>query len=295
MDFTQTNKPSISSLSPNNFSIRTTAPRYKKYSTSPRRFKYLPTYITKSSSKSRKADSHTPETTPTRTTSESPKFYPYISRQLYLCEPDSIYKLHSNVIQTVQNDHNSWLSEVKNKGFNYDFTVETYKKQCKDLRRQIKVEFQANREELMGYETLKNPHSKAVEYFKVIKSGDFLTLQTLVVMNPELVNEADSTLQTGLHWAVKRADLRLVKFLISYGANIKIPDSAGRTPDSIARKNKNFDILKEFIAIERRSAIDLSKEIQHGSKKFEGFRKITELKSRLRRHRNIEKQIQVIR
>ena len=287
MEFTIASKPKILSLSPNSFKTRRTAPRYQELSSSPRRFKYLPTHITKSSSKSTKTVSHTPDTKTARTTSLSPKFYPYISRQLYLCEPDSIYKLHSNVIQTVQNDHNTWLSEVKSKGFDYDLTVDVYKKQCKDLKRQIKVEFQANREELMGYETLKNPHPKASEYFKVIKNGDFLSLQTFVVMNPELVHEVDSTLQTGLHWAVKRADFRLVKFLISYGANIKSLDSAGRSPESIARKNKNFDILKQFIAIERRSALDFTKDIQNNSSKFEGYRKISGLKSRVKRHRNL--------
>lgn len=278
----QKNKPKILSLTPDKFTIKNSPSRIQSFMSSPKRFKYLPSFFPTPKSKSVKKNLEVSFDSSGKT-SESPKFYPNLPKQRYLYEPNSLFQIQSNAIKTLKNEHENWLNAVKNKDSEHDLVVNQYRKQCKDLKRQIKVEFQANREQILMNDNLKFSHPKASQYFKEIKNGDFFAVQTLVVMNPELIHEVDSTLQTGLHWAVRRADLRLVKFLVSYGANSKQTDSAGRSPDSIARKNENINILKLFV--ERRSALDLSKQTDKNNKQIFGFSRIANIKTRFKRKR----------
>lgn len=284
MENSQNSKLRTFTLTPDRVIIKNSPPRFQTFVGTPKRFRYIPSFYSTPKSKSAKKNLEVSFDSPEKT-SESPKFYPSLPRQLYLYEPDSVFQVQSNVIKTLKKEHDTWLNTVKSKDTEYKLAVNQYKKQCKDLKKQIKIESQANREQVLKNNNLKYAHPKAAQYFKEIKIGDFFALQTLVVIEPELIHEVDTTLQTGLHWAVRRADLRLVRFLVSYGASWKQKDSAGRTPESIARKNENFDILKVFIEKERRSALDLSEQIDTNNNKILGFRRIAELKTRLRRKR----------
>lgn len=103
------------------------------------------------------------------------------------------------------------------------------------------------------------PHAFAKEYFREIRSGNTESVISLLIKYPELIREIDSTQQTGLHWACRRKNIELVKYLISSNANCMAKDIVGRKPEDIARKKKFEEITGYLTAFRRRSGQHVSR------------------------------------
>lgn len=135
----------------------------------------------------------------------------------------------------------------------------------KEFKRLVKKEIKKvenEREDIkdISFEDKKN-HPKALEYFRAIRNGDSEKVISLLVCHPELVKEVDSTLQTGLHWAVRRRDISIVKYLLSYNVNIMSKDIIGRRAEDIARSKKFPEICEYLIGLRRRTGQHVSRII----------------------------------
>ena len=83
--------------------------------------------------------------------------------------------------------------------------------------------------------------SDSYKFLEAVRKGNDQDLQKLFEKGgPNLVNTRDqSSLDTGLHIATRKKNLRYVTFLISAGANANVRNAAGETPLVIAC-NLNF-------------------------------------------------------
>lgn len=112
-----------------------------------------------------------------------------------------------------------------------------------------------DREELQSLNIeLKTRHIKANEFFFEIKSGNKERVLQLLALYPELVKEVDSTGQSGLHWAVRRQNLAMIKILVSANINPLVVDIVGRRAEDIARNKGLFEIADILGAARRRTA-----------------------------------------
>lgn len=252
------NLPKVTSISKINKAL---PPRYQKYSGSPRRVKITPSK--KLSSK------HSSKYSPTLSPCEksfdikdqpyTPNFTPTRNKQIFLSEPNDFFYLQSKVMTQVKNDLSRIVKIQKSKEFEKIQNVANIKKGCKQLTKLIIQEARQGREQLNEISYHEEAfHEKSAEFFKEIKKNNLFAIKTLLVLYPELINEVDSTLQSALHWAAKRNNVKLLKYLISCGANPRTKDIAGRTPEQIARKYEYYEILSVLAGNERRSALDLS-------------------------------------
>lgn len=135
----------------------------------------------------------------------------------------------------------------------------------KEFNKLVKKEIkkvESEREEIkdISFEDKKR-HPKALEYFRAIRRGDAEKVISLLVCHPELVKEVDSTLQTGLHWAVRRRNISIIKYLLSCNVNIMSRDIVGRRPEDIARSKKFPEICEYLIGLRRRTGQHVSRII----------------------------------
>ncbi|OMJ73356.1 hypothetical protein SteCoe_27983 [Stentor coeruleus] len=110
--------------------------------------------------------------------------------------------------------------------------------------------------------SIKKPfnHSKAREFFKAVKDGNFSEVKYIVENYPDINKVVDVTQQTGLHWACKRGDLKMAQFFLQNGFDWKATDIVDRTPYKIAEKGKYREIMIEitkYKTIHRRGAREI--------------------------------------
>jgi hypothetical protein len=135
------------------------------------------------------------------------------------------------------------------------------KKEYKRLTKKDRRRAESDREDLLDLSIgPQTPHPRASEYFMEIKRGNAENVISLLVRYPELIREVDSTLQAGLHWAVRRKNIALVKFLLTNNASVLAKDLVGRRAEDIAR-SKNFKEIGEHLAIVRRRTANASRII----------------------------------
>ncbi len=76
--------------------------------------------------------------------------------------------------------------------------------------------------------------AKSEEICKAARSDKVKQVKRMIRENPELVNARDKLEWTPLHFAVANGSLKMVKFLLSKGANVNAKASMGETPLHIA-------------------------------------------------------------
>lgn len=212
----------------------------------------------------------------------TPDFTPKSHLPWFLSDPEIIYDLAGKNLEKTQNEFEKICVKHKLRKKEIVKEVKGIKKNCKTLTSLMIKDAMNGQEELQEiilHEERKHP--KNAEFFKEVKGNNVFAVQTLLILHPELVREMDSTMQTGLHWAVKRNYMKLTKCLLNSGANPRIKDFAGRAVEKIARKNGNTEIIKILTGAERRSALDLSKNVEiEKSRSYQQYTQLVGLKSR---------------
>ena len=118
-----------------------------------------------------------------------------------------------------------------------------------------------------GYENLKNQYDYDNAFIRAVSDGNMDAVEYLlpkVDVNMSVVLEGSPIVI-----AVKNEDPTVTKRLITAGANINVPDSAGNYPIHIAVNNNNTEIVKILIAAKvnldkknanNKTALQLAKE-----------------------------------
>ncbi|AAR83361.1 CNPV015 ankyrin repeat protein [Canarypox virus] len=73
--------------------------------------------------------------------------------------------------------------------------------------------------------------------------------ELLLSKYPDLVNHVDHEHRTPLHLAVESNNIKMLKVLLSYGADINTVDNAGKTPICCAVIRNLIDVTKELISL----------------------------------------------
>lgn len=97
-----------------------------------------------------------------------------------------------------------------------------------------------------GYENLENQYDYDNAFIRAVSDGNMDAVEYLlpkVNVNMSVVLEGSPIVI-----AVKNEDAAVTKRLITAGANINVPDSAGNYPIHIAVNNNNTEIVKILIA-----------------------------------------------
>src|SRR5512138_2338618 len=77
-------------------------------------------------------------------------------------------------------------------------------------------------------------------FFTAVKAGDFGTTRQLLDEDPRLANAHDQDFgATPLHWAALRGHAAVAGLLIASGADLGARNSAGETPEEVARRSKH--------------------------------------------------------
>jgi ankyrin repeat protein len=97
-------------------------------------------------------------------------------------------------------------------------------------------------------ETSPSPPARKVPptvFFEAVKSGDFAAVRELLSEDPSLVNARDAEFgATPLHWAALRGQSTVAALLVADGADLGARNKAGETPQDVARRQKNNDMLQ---------------------------------------------------
>lgn len=214
--------------------------------------------------------------------SSTPDFTPKSHLPWFLSDPEIIYDLAGKNLEKTQKEFKKICVKHKLRKKEMVKEVKEIKKSCKNLTSLMIKDTMNGQEELQEiilHEERKHP--KNAEFFKEIKCNNVFAVQTLLILHPELVREMDSTMQTGLHWAVKRNYIKLTKTLLNSGINPRIKDFAGRAAEKIARKNGSTEIVRILTGVERRSALDLSKNVEiEKNQSYQQYSQLVGLKSR---------------
>lgn len=70
--------------------------------------------------------------------------------------------------------------------------------------------------------------------FRVVKNGNLKRTKTLVSKRPNFINARDNQNRTLLHWAARNGRLKIARFLITSGADVKTTDKNQQTPLHLA-------------------------------------------------------------
>jgi ankyrin repeat protein len=82
-------------------------------------------------------------------------------------------------------------------------------------------------------------------FFEAVKSGDFALVRSLLSEDASLVSARDEEFgATPLHWAALRGQSAVAALLVAEGANLGARNSAGETPQDVARRQKNDDMFR---------------------------------------------------
>ena len=176
-------------------------------------------------------------------------FRPHIKLFVELCPSPVIYDLKSKNLQKDLDSFHRLINYEKHQ----ESTISMKKKFKVQLKHDLK-RVTNDREELqdVNFKEIK-PHNHAPDFFRAVKDGDLESVISLLVTHPELVKEIDSTQQTALHWACRRRNLDIIKYLISCNASCNAKDIVGRRPEDIARVKKFHEIYSLLHALRRRS------------------------------------------
>lgn len=82
---------------------------------------------------------------------------------------------------------------------------------------------------------------------EVAKQGDLYNIKVILQKDKKLINSADESGYTPLHWALIRQNWDLAKFLISMGANVNARGADGGSPMHCAANHENTEIIKLLI------------------------------------------------
>jgi hypothetical protein len=238
-------------------SCRKLAPRFQRYSGSPNRFMMI---CTPAGVKKKKKRCVTPIVKKEEDKSqEKISFSPKTTSHIFISDPSSPYDLKSRRITMVQKEFAEKLNESEEKNKSFMKGIEKYSNGCKELEKQINRLSSKNQEQIQNLSMRKEPlHKFNTEFFKAVKNNDDFEVHRLLSLHPELANEVDGLFQTALHWAARRNQMKIARILIGSGANPRLKDKLGRTPESVARKYGNIDLCKVIIGAERRSAVNLN-------------------------------------
>ena len=102
-------------------------------------------------------------------------------------------------------------------------------------------------------------HKYSREFLDCIKNGNLKLAQLYYARNDKVIYDFDSTLQTSLHWAVKRNFPEIVDFLIKSKCNVNAIDVVGRSPLFIASKYGYIKIVKKLLAAKAKPAFKFQK------------------------------------
>ncbi len=84
-------------------------------------------------------------------------------------------------------------------------------------------------------------------FFEAVKTGDFPTTRRLLGEDPALANARDKEFgATALHWAALRGHSAVAGLLIASGADPAARNSAGETPEQVARRSKHPEVADLF-------------------------------------------------
>ena len=201
-----------------------------------------------------------------KTTEHTPSTSPISSNSFRIFKPQT--KLYWEISQSPT------PFDLKSKNFQKDvdelhklLDYDGLEKKTKQLKKNFKLltrkdmkKVESDREDLLEIQfEEKPPHPRASDYFKAIKKGNLEKLMSLMLHYPELAKEVDSTHQTGLHWACRRKNLEILKFLVTTNTNFAAKDIVGRRAEDIARQKKFTEIINYISAIRRRSGQHVSR------------------------------------
>ena len=82
---------------------------------------------------------------------------------------------------------------------------------------------------------------------EVAKQGDLDNIKVILQKDKKLINSADETGYTPLHWALIRQNWDLAKFLISMGADVNTRGADGGSPMHCAANHENTEIIELLI------------------------------------------------
>lgn len=70
----------------------------------------------------------------------------------------------------------------------------------------------------------------AQEIHEAVKKGNLKQVEIILKNDPELINAADETGRTQLHWACRGVHIKIVEYLIENGADVNARDINDVTP-----------------------------------------------------------------
>ena len=90
-------------------------------------------------------------------------------------------------------------------------------------------------------------YKDSISFFAAIKEQNYKVVRHLVGECRQLVTEQDSLGLTGLHWAVKREDLKMLDWLVRWGAGVNQTDMLNRTPLYLAMKQGSLKLVTRLV------------------------------------------------
>lgn len=87
-------------------------------------------------------------------------------------------------------------------------------------------------------------------FFTAIKEENVALFREIVRDNRYLVFDVDYAKMTPLHWAAKKNNNFMCEKLMNLGADISAKDCLGRYPLYFAVKNKNVDLVRQFLLLQ---------------------------------------------
>lgn len=90
-------------------------------------------------------------------------------------------------------------------------------------------------------------YKDSLSFFAAIKEQNYKVVRHLVGECRQLVTEQDSLGLTGLHWAVKREDSKMMDWLVKWGAEVNQTDMLNRTPLYLAMKQGSLKLVTRLV------------------------------------------------
>jgi hypothetical protein len=101
-------------------------------------------------------------------------------------------------------------------------------------------------ESIWPYMAYQHPNTR--EFLFLVKGGNYRGVKRLIMHYRFLVFQFDDCKQTGLHWAVKRNDISMVKILCKRFSRVDGKDIVGRTALHYAVKQNSLKMVKLLLS-----------------------------------------------
>jgi|GEM_PF-5138282 len=88
------------------------------------------------------------------------------------------------------------------------------------------------------------PERNIAGFKKYVVAGDLYSIGNAVRKDPGIISTTDANMQTPLHWAARKGNVKTVKLLIAKGARLDVKDKYGNTPAKIAEKYHRAEVVK---------------------------------------------------